>query len=213
MRFEDWGEISYSQALARQYDLLEQVLDEPSQERVIFCSHPPVVTLGRASSDKDLLGWQGETYEVSRGGKATYHGPGQQVIYPILDLKNRKKDLHWFLRELENATIECLKTYGLKALGNRPDATGVWIGDRKLASIGIAVKSWVTYHGIAINLYQDPLAFQGISPCGFQSSTMISLEEIRTEKIDRKSFQQEWLKNFWQLMDQGQAIDDNTFHF
>ena len=190
----DLGLIDYNQALEEQLKCIQEVQEDPRKKFLILCSHPPVVTLGRASQPDDLQGWQGPVIEVSRGGKATYHGPSQLVIYPILSLETphqefpdlQSRDLHCYLQFLENKTVEFLKLFSVDSKGgfaldrNDKDGirTGVWIGERKIASIGIAVKKWVAYHGIAINITQDPSAFQGISPCGFTSNTMISLEEV-----------------------------------
>tara|TARA_B100001248_G_scaffold262695_1_gene261014 strand:+ start:175 stop:780 length:606 start_codon:yes stop_codon:yes gene_type:complete len=184
----DLGLIDYQEALKKQMHAVEDVL-AGGQERVFFCSHPPVVTLGRASEEKDLQGWQGKTMEVSRGGRATYHGPGQVIVYPILDLSKRGSDLHRHMRILELSVIHCLDHYGIEAEGDRKDATGVWVGDKKIASIGIAAKRWVSYHGLAFNLDHDPEAFKGISPCGFQQSVMTSLEDLRGEKMAREELQ------------------------
>lgn len=183
MNFVDWDLINYSLATERQYELVDQVaLGGP--EMIVFCRHPSIVTLGRATESQDALGWKGETAETSRGGRATYHGPGQIVIYPILDLKKRGRDLHGYLRSLESAVSRALHDIGLLGAEARTvqvgelSFTGVWVGSKKIASIGIAVRKWVTYHGCAINFEKDPMAFQGISPCGFQSSVMTSVEEI-----------------------------------
>lgn len=190
------GEISYSLAHQKQIQFRDEVI-AGGAEKIISCSHPPVVTLGRQSTPADITGWQGETVHIERGGKATYHGPGQLVVYPHIDLSKRNNDIHKYVRHLEDATVECLKPFGITAIGNpsrSPDTTGVWVGDKKIASIGIAVKHWVTYHGIAINLEKDPLAFTGINPCGFSTDTMITLEEHLGEKIDRQDFEKEFLK-------------------
>lgn len=197
MNFTDWGLIDYKTALAQQESLVEQVAAEKSVGTVVFCSHPPVVTLGRKTQPGDVFGWTGHVEEISRGGRATYHGPSQLVIYPIfnLDFAKNKRDLHWYLRSFENAIVETMKRYGIQAKGrslqshdleNSQEETGVWVGNRKLASIGIAVRKWVTFHGAAINVDHDPEAFQGMKPCGFNSSTMISMEKILDQKIDRE---------------------------
>ncbi len=185
----DWGYIDYDIALKKQMDLVEQRVRDEVPDTLVFCSHPPVVTLGRASKlEKDLVGWQGSMIEIQRGGRATYHGPGQLIGYPILNLKNRGQDLHKYLRYLELVIIASLRHFGVEAGGDRTDATGVWVGDKKIASIGIGVKRWVSFHGFAVNLHRDPLAFTGINPCGFKSSDMISLEELTGQKIPHSDF-------------------------
>lgn len=204
MIFEDWGLIDYQQALEKQLEYVENVAaDESHPGFLIFCTHPPVVTTGRQSSPEDIFAWTGPVVEISRGGKATYHGPSQVVVYPILNLKKPRagrgpQEVRGYLRALEEAIVETLKTYGVEAIGRTPqknpehptlkDETGVWIGERKIASLGIAVKKWVTYHGAAINVSYDPEAFNGMNPCGFKSSTMLSLEQHLNKKPDIESF-------------------------
>jgi lipoyl(octanoyl) transferase len=154
---------------------------------IVFCTHPPVVTLGRGTKSDDIFDWHGEIVEVSRGGRATYHGPNQLVIYPIIDLNDLNIDLHHYLRTLENAVIAALAELGVhnaeartvKADKNSPSLTGVWAGSRKVGSIGIAVRRGVSYHGVAVNLHKDESAFRGINPCGFRAEVMASVQELR----------------------------------
>lgn len=195
---EDWGLIDYRSALASQEKLVEQVFS--GDDHLIFCTHPPVVTLGRATETQDVDNWCGERVEVSRGGRATYHGPSQLVVYPIINLarENRRelksKDIHHYLRLLERTVIQVLKDVGVEAFTReqptnpteqKKNFTGVWVPSlksaehcQKIASIGIAVRKWVTYHGIALNVNVDPTAFSGIKPCGFSKNDMVSLEEL-----------------------------------
>ncbi|MCR9203603.1 MAG: lipoyl(octanoyl) transferase LipB [Halobacteriovoraceae bacterium] len=197
MKILNLGNIDYLEAYELQKKLVEDVyLGEP--ETLLVCSHPSVVTLGKKSTKEDLMGWTGPVYEIERGGQATYHGPGQVVIYPILNLKNRGQNIAGFLEAMERAMIEALKSFDLLGVGNddrgKPDYTGVWITDqnsqpRKIASIGVAVKKWVTYHGLAFNLFEDPVAFKGISPCGFTTDTMTNLEALLSKKIERQTFE------------------------
>lgn len=202
MKLLDLGLIPYQTALETQLDSVSKVSSGEIKERVLLCSHPPVVTLGRSSaSQTDLESWSGETVEVSRGGRATYHGPNQQLIYPILDLTRTRnkvpaRDVHAYLRSLENLVIDCLKAFDLKSEartisieqeGEKPlSLTGVWVGERKIASIGVAVKKWVTYHGVALNVEEDPQAFSGIRPCGFQRDIMTSMEKELGQAPSRK---------------------------
>lgn len=201
--FQDWGLIDYEEALAKQTALLELVHQENTPGYLIFCTHPPVVTLGRATKPGDVFDWKGPVIEVSRGGRATYHGPSQLVVYPILNLtlprKGRKeREIVGYLRALENAIVEVLKRFGLNAHGrslqknsqtqSEADETGIWIENKKLASLGIAVKKWVSFHGAAINLTYDPQAFKGMNPCGFSSETMISVEQILDAPLDTEDF-------------------------
>ena len=204
MIFEDWGLIDYQKALDKHLEYVEKVaVDDNHPGFLIFCTHPPVVTTGRQSTPEDIFAWKGPVIEISRGGKATYHGPSQLVVYPILNLKIPRagrgpQEVRGYLRALEKAIVETLKVYGVEAIGRTPqkipgqptatDETGVWIGDRKIASLGIAVKKWVTYHGAAINVSYDPQAFMGMNPCGFKASTMLSLEQQIDQKPDLEKF-------------------------
>ena len=196
LEFLDWGLIDYEVALSQQLDLVESVAETQSKGFLIFCTHPAVVTLGRKTQVGDVYAWQGPIKEISRGGRATYHGPSQLVVYPIYNLEP-KHDIGAYLRHFENAIVKTLETYDVKAIGkslqkksneSASEETGVWVGNKKVASLGIAVKKWVTYHGAAINLDFDKTAFQGMKPCGFESSVMTSLEELTGKKIDRQEF-------------------------
>lgn len=186
---EDWGLIPYNFALQKQFELVSQIADG-DRSRFVFCSHPSVVTLGRASKPQDIMGWTGEICETNRGGRATYHGPNQLVLYPLVNI-SRTRDIAKFLRELEALVIKGLAEFGLECHSKSKDNldersfTGVWVKERKIASIGIAVKKWVTHHGVAINLYPDSKAFQGIQPCGFNTSIMTDVQSELGVMIDR----------------------------
>lgn len=201
LAFEDWGLVDYAQALERQLALVEKVAETEAPGVIIFCTHPPVVTLGRATQAEEIKDWQGATIEVSRGGRSTYHGPSQLVVYPIINLKyprkNRKeKEVVGLLRDFENAIVQTLENYGLKAQGKSvhkkgettEDATGVWVNDKKMASLGMAVKKWVTFHGAAINLDNDPNAFKNMMPCGFSPQIMTNLEVCLGRKVSHEDF-------------------------
>lgn len=204
LEFQDWGLIEYRQALSRMENLVHDVIDQKYDPGVlVFCTHPPVVTLGRGTLEGDVYDWQGPVLEISRGGRATYHGPSQLVVYPILNLKKPRKDrgpqeIAGYLRALEESIVETLKIYDIDGVGkslqkksvqaSAADETGVWVESRKIASLGIGVKRWVAYHGAAINLHRDAEAFQGMLPCGFQKNVMVSLEELKNEKINQSQF-------------------------
>ncbi len=210
---EDWGLISYQEAFEKQKQYVEEVIAGERGETIVFCHHPPVVTLGRGTREGDVFSWKGETVEVNRGGRATYHGPNQVVMYPIVDLggntpnyiPKKEKSLHGYMRILEEAAIQTIREYEVEAHGHSVqqqvgedkacEATGVWVGNQKLASIGIAVRRWVTHHGIAINLFKDDQAFQGINPCGFTTKTMTCLQELSAKRVKREAFQKELASN------------------
>ncbi len=216
MKIINWDQIPYQKALNQQLELVEKVAGG-EEEQLILCTHPPVVTLGRSQSSKnDLMGWSGETVEVSRGGRATYHGPSQLLIYPVLDLNKadrpvmKPRDIHSYLRCMEQILVKSLQHFGLKSeaktvsieqVGEKPlSLTGVWIGDKKIASIGVAVKKWVTYHGAALNVEDDPRAFQGINPCGFNREVMTSIEREIGEVPSRAELTSQietWSRHYW----------------
>ncbi|AFY00438.1 lipoyl(octanoyl) transferase LipB [Bdellovibrio bacteriovorus] len=204
--FQDWGLINYDEALKKQNDLVEKVHTEDLPGVLVFCTHPPVVTVGRATQAEDVFAWQGPLVEVTRGGRATYHGPSQLVIYPILNLAHTRKgrkdrEINPYLKVFEDAIVDVLKTYGLsgiearsssKSSFNRTDAddTGVWVKDHKIASVGVGVRKWVAFHGAAINLTHDEKAFQGLRPCGFPPEVMISLEQLTGAKVNVSEFKE-----------------------
>jgi lipoate-protein ligase B len=180
-------------------DLVDLVHHELARETLVFCTHPPVVTLGRATREGDVFGFHGSVVEVNRGGRATFHGPGQIVAYPILDLNQRNRDIHQHLRSLEHAVVLTLAEFGIEAsgrtlqvsdAGGEQEATGVWIGSKKIASVGIGVRNWVSYHGVALNVEYDKNAFGGIKPCGFSADTMTSMEEILGSPVAHEKVQE-----------------------
>ena len=175
------GVVPYADALAWQRDLAQARIERRiPHDLLLLLEHPPVVTLGRNSQDTHVLRSAGvDVFEVERGGDVTFHGPGQLVGYPIIDLTGYKQDLHWYLRTLEQALIGALEILGIPAQRN-PGYTGVWAphGEelRKIASIGIHVKQWVTWHGFALNVTTDLAHFDRIVPCGIPGVVMTSVE-------------------------------------
>lgn len=151
------------------------------QDVLLLVEHPPVVTLGRSSKIHHLLASPGvlesrgvELFEVERGGDVTFHGPGQLVGYPIVDLKRHKQDLHWYLRQVEEVLIQALEPFGIVA-GRQAGQTGVWTEGRKLASIGVHARDWVTWHGFALNVTTDLSYFDLMVPCGIADVQMTSV--------------------------------------
>ena len=183
MKIEWLGRIDYQTGLQVQEERLESCLINGA-ETVILLEHEPVYTIGRLpdkSSLRNVSGLPYPVFEINRGGQATYHGPGQLVGYPIIDLRIRGRDVHHYLRKLENVLIDLLADFGLQ--GVRIDGkTGVWIQDRKIASIGVGVRKWVTMHGFALNVASDLSGFQNITPCGLSGVRMTSISgELATE--------------------------------
>ena len=171
------GVVPYREALEWQRGLAQARIERRIPHDVLLLlEHPPVVTLGRNSQATHLLRPAGvDVFEVERGGDVTFHGPGQLVGYPILDLTGYKQDLHWYLRTLEQALIGALGILGIGAERN-PGYTGVWTNGRKIASIGIHVKQWITWHGFALNVTTDLAHFDRIVPCGIPGVVMTSID-------------------------------------
>jgi lipoate-protein ligase B len=180
----------YVEALELQRELARaRITGELAQDLLLLVEHPPVVTLGRSAKEKHLvvpraaLAARGvEVHEVERGGDVTFHGPGQLVGYPIVDLRRHKQDLHWYLRQVEEALIRTVGRYGIRGERN-PTFTGVWTAGRKLASIGVHARDWVTWHGFALNVTTDLSYFDLIVPCGIQSVTMTSIERETADAV------------------------------
>ncbi|KAK6938753.1 hypothetical protein RJ641_032261 [Dillenia turbinata] len=163
--------------------------NEDFSDAVIVMQHPPVYTLGTGSSEEYLNFDQNtasyEVYRTERGGEVTYHGPGQLVVYPIINLRYHKMDLHWYLRALEEVVIRMLSsTFSIKA-SRLEGFTGVWVGDLKLAAIGIRVTRWIAYHGLALNVTTDLTPFQQIVPCGIRNRGVGSIKSLLGESLIR----------------------------
>jgi len=201
LTFVDWGLIPYSEAYQRQKELFEAAIQQKSeqkevQNRVVFCEHPHVITIGKNGSasnilfqEKTLKEKQVELYRVDRGGDVTYHGPGQLVGYPILDLEAFHIGLKDYIFRLEEIIIRLLDQYSIK--GERlPGAAGVWLqaGDpqkaRKICAIGVKSNRYVTMHGFALNISTDLSYFGLINPCGFTDKGVTSLEKELNRKVD-----------------------------
>lgn len=187
-RFFDLGWVEFKLAWDFQKEIFLKVKNNEFSAGLIFCRHYPVITLGRNANKNNILVEENEltarkisVYEIERGGDVTYHGPGQLTVYPIFNLNYFKKDIHLFLRQLEEVTIDLLSDLGIRAL-RYPGLTGVWIGQKKIASIGIAIKNWITFHGLSINIKKNDLEnFRLIKPCGMD----IEMTSLETE-LDRE---------------------------
>jgi len=207
------GLIDYQQAWDYQQQLFDEIvaqkmanrqseLQNPTSNYLITCEHPPVYTLGKSGSDENLLLNKeqlkdiGATYhKINRGGDITHHGPGQLVVYPILDLENFFTDIHLYLRNLEEAVIRMLDKLGIEA-GRYPGYTGVWIEPdkptaRKICAMGVKCGRWVTMHGIALNVVNDLKYFDHIVPCGIKDKDVTSIQkEIPNQQIDFQQVEQ-----------------------
>ena len=178
----EWlGRRPYGEILEMQRALAAERIAGARPDTLLLVEHDPVVTLGRSTkrehlllSEKALAARGVELFDIERGGDVTFHGPGQLVGYPIFDLQQHRQDLHWYLRQVEQSLIDALATYGITA-GRVEKYTGVWVEDRKIASIGVHARSWVTWHGFALNVSTDLSYFDMMVPCGIPQVTMTSV--------------------------------------
>jgi len=186
----DLGLVDFGLAWHLQKEIFTDVKNGKLPSAIIFCQHYPVITLGRQASKNNILASPSElrakgiqVYEIERGGNVTYHGPGQLTAYPIFNLSYLKKDIHFYLRQLEEIIIALLSGFGVEA-SRLLGLTGVWVGKQKIASIGIAIKNWITFHGLSINIKKaDLVNFRLIRPCGIDIE-MTSLETIVQKTIE-----------------------------
>ena len=174
-----WGRIAYPEAHAAMRARLEARVKDQAPDALILCEHDPVYTLGRRRGAEANVLAAGDVpvIPVERGGDVTFHGPGQVVAYPICRLPPGRQDLHAWLRGLEDVAIGVLATWGVVG-GRDPRNTGVWVDGRKIAAIGIACRSWVTWHGLAINVQTDLSCFRRINPCGLDPDLTTRLQDL-----------------------------------
>lgn len=205
----DLGLIDYKIALRYQKEMFLEAKNGGFSSALIVCRHFPVITLGRHANKNNILATENQlllngilVYETERGGDVTYHGPGQIIIYPIFNLNFLKKDIHWVLRQMEAVIIEFLYSIGIPAK-RKIGYTGVWVNDKKIASIGIAIKNWITFHGLSLNVTKDDLEnFKAIKPCGLDIE-MTCIEnhlgiEVHVDAVKDRlitAFSNFWAKN------------------
>lgn len=224
VEFLDWGLIDYQDAWDKQEAIFNETVaqkienrnsnsDNPTKNFVIFCEHPHVYTLGKSGKEANLLldsdgleNAHATYYKINRGGDITYHGPGQLVGYPILDLDNFFTDIHLYLRTLEEAIILTLADYGIKG-GRYPGFTGVWVDPdsaaaRKICAMGVRCSRWVTMHGFALNVNSDLAYFSNIIPCGIDDKAVTSLENelgFKPEMADVKDLVRRHLSELFDM--------------
>ena len=174
------GRMDFATALALQEEIvLKRHRDSSMEDQLLLLEHEPVYTIGRTPDQSSLLGaghLPHPLFVINRGGQATYHGPGQLMGYPIIDLRRCGQDLHKYLRWLEQLLIDLLAENGITAC-RRESLTGVWVGNRKIVSIGVGVRHWITMHGFALNVSGDLSPFNHIVPCGINNIAMTSMEK------------------------------------
>lgn len=197
---QDFVLSAYEAVWAQQTDLVEQRLTDAVGDTIMLGEHPPVITLGRNTHAENLLNPAIPVVSTERGGDVTYHGPGQLIAYPIFKLPLGRRDLHRFLRDLEEVMILALAQFELQGTRN-PGWTGVWVPNSqgellKIASIGVAVRKWVTYHGLALNVNPDLAHFAQINPCGLQSQMMTSMQALLGSEVSMDAVKAALLDSF-----------------
>ena len=209
INFIDLGRMKYSKALEVQKQTVQMVYDGEINSTLFLVEHPPVLTLGRRAERKnilvsdEILNKEGvELHSIERGGDVTYHGPGQLVGYPILRLEDFGRDLHNYVHMIEEIFERMLmEEYGIKTRADKGKYTGVYIGDRKITAIGIAVRKWISYHGFAFNVNTNLKHFDWIIPCGLADRSVTSLSNELSEKVDFEYVKNLTLKYFSRVFD------------
>jgi lipoate-protein ligase B len=198
--YKDLGRTDYLVALAVQEGILARKQRERSPDVLLFVEHPHVYTLGRSGQEVNVLAPKDvPVYQTSRGGDVTYHGPGQMVVYPIIDLRSKlRKEVHRYLKNLEMSAIRTLNDFGRDGM-RRPPYTGIWIDNRKIAAIGIAVRRGITFHGLALNVNTDLSYFKRIIPCGLTWADVTSMARELGAEQDQSKVRNRFLHHFTEL--------------
>ena len=198
MNILDLGRMSYNSAWDIQKEYHKKVVSGKEPDTLIIVEHEPVYTLGKNANDNHLLQSASEeiqVFRIERGGDITFHGPGQIVVYPILDLNRFVKSVSWYMRTLEKIIIDTLSDFEIKA-GLKDGLTGVWVGDEKIGAQGVRISRWVTMHGLALNVNTDLRYFDGIIPCGIFDYGVTSMEKLTGSKQDLNKVKNTIIKYF-----------------
>lgn len=200
------GMMDYQDAYQIQLELLNKRANAEINDTLILVEHPPVFTIGRGGSKSNILIPREKlkekgikVHEIDRGGDITYHGPGQIVGYPILNLKDHKQDLHWLMRSYEEVFIKLLNTEFDISADRISGLTGVWVDNKKITAIGIGVKHWITFHGFAFNVCPALDHFNYIIPCGITDKGVTSLEKLKTDNISFEKIKNLVIKYFCEV--------------
>ena len=204
----DLGLRDYDDVWAMQKELHAKIAAEPeSTEHLILVEHPPVITLGRRADKANVLYSEDELArrgvqlrQVDRGGDVTYHGPGQLVAYPIVRLAGERRDVHRYFRTLEQTVIKVLAEYGIDG-GLHEGLTGVWVGDEKICAMGVAIRRWTTYHGIALNVSADLDHFRLITPCGIADKSVTSMGALLGRTVPLAEVGKAFVRHFAEAFD------------
>ena len=198
MNILDLGRMSYNSAWDIQKEYHKKVVSGKEPDTLIIVEHDPVYTLGKNTNDNHLLQSASEeiqVFRIERGGDITFHGPGQIVVYPILDLNRFVKSVSWYMRTLEKIIIDTLSDFEIKA-ELKDGLTGVWVGDEKIGAQGVRISRWVTMHGLALNVNTDLRYFDGIIPCGIFDYGVTSMEKLMGRKQDINKVKNTIIKYF-----------------
>jgi lipoate-protein ligase B len=201
------GRTRYQTVWDLQKNLVQSRADKTIPDTLLVTEHEPVLTMGRGTdrrnllvSDDDLRARGIDLHEIERGGDITFHGPGQAVLYPIIDLRERERDVRRYLRDLEQFVIEALFDFGLTA-SVKEGLTGIWVNDHKVGAIGVAVSKWITYHGVAINVNTDLDYFKLINPCGITEYPVGSVSQLVGREIKLAHFNELLVQHFCDYFD------------
>lgn len=210
--YQDLGRLDFLAALSWQEQLIELKQRQGVADILLFVEHPHVYTIGRSGDLNNVLAAHDvPLHRASRGGDVTYHGPGQLVVYPIIGLRSKlRKDVHRYVKNLEMTAIETLKNFGLEAR-RRPPYTGIWIDNRKIAAMGIAVRKGITYHGLALNVNTDLSYFDRIIPCGLSWADVTSMAKELGKDPNVHNVRESFLCHFAELF--GYTEIENISHF
>ena len=207
------GLTTYSDGLRLQERAVERLRTDEGPEQLLLLEHPHVFTLGRGADGRNILATGEqlqshsiEVHETGRGGDVTYHGPGQLVGYPIINLKPDRCDVHRYVRDIEEALIKTLRDFGVEG-GRISGLTGVWVGDEKIAAIGVRIARWITSHGFALNVTTDLKYFQMIVPCGITDKGVTSLSRLSGRQVGLKEVADRFARRF------GEVFDRQMIHF
>lgn len=213
MRIIDLGLTHFKDAYECQANIHRDVAEGCSENTLVITEHRPVITVGRKGTRENILrsgaflSSRGiEVFDIDRGGDVTYHGPGQLVAYPIFKLENEARDIHVFLNLLEDIGKNFLLKYGV-VVDCLPAFRGIWVGGRKIGSIGIGVKRWVTHHGIAVNINMDLIPFSFIRPCGMEWVRMTSLKEVTGQELDINDAKDRLVSSFREVPLLAETVD------
>lgn len=216
VRVADLGFRSYKEIWDLQELHMEKVIQQKLEKRtnpeinpdsfLFLVEHPPVFTLGKSGkpehllvSEQELNARSVEYFKINRGGDITFHGPGQLVVYPILDLDQIYTDIHRYLRELEEVVIRTISDFGIKNAGRKDGLTGVWVGEEKICAMGVRASRWVTMHGLALNINTDLDYFSWIVPCGIEDKAVTSMKKILGHELNLEQVKKSFLMHFTEV--------------